>query len=59
MQIIENFYDPYAWNKIEEAFLKNCANPWGHQVGVTTYDETDIYFVSCLLYTSPSPRDRG
>ena len=35
MQIIENFYDPYAWNKIEEAFLKNRANPWGHQVGVS------------------------
>ena len=45
MQIIENFYDPYAWNKIEEAFLKNCANPWGHQVGVAhgDHEDDDLY----------------
>ena len=51
MQIIENFYDPYAWNKIEEAFLKNRANPWGHQVGVAhgDHEDDDLYFVS-LLY---------
>ncbi len=48
MEVIDHFYDPYAWCKIEEAFLKNCSNPWGHQVGVSNDDDGELYFVSVL-----------
>ena len=36
------------------AILTTVANP-----GVLSYKEIGTAFVICLLYTSPSPRDRG
>ena len=56
----EKYSDGIEWNTYEklrkerpELFAEST------QIPIVTDKETVDTFVSCLLYTSPSPRDRG
>ena len=52
----------YGWRswRVEKAFEKHSKNAlnWVDEVGFDFIDSDGLKYEFCLLYTSPSPRDR-
>ena len=52
----ENYYAVYGWSSRDQENVPNPNTVWNLAKGRTLTPDTPI---TCLLYTSPSPRDRG
>ena len=50
----------YDVEEFKNRALLDVKTPWGDpsdQILKTNYNQKEVYFLPCLLYTSPSPRD--
>ena len=47
-----------GWGLANSASIRGVEAMYGNVAGLAMVNKTEVLFTNCLLYTSPSPRDR-